>query len=66
MGGAIRILIAGLVGVILGLISWSETGPLTSSRSVMSSVSMCVRPPGCRWPRHAADGETRGGGKGDA
>ena len=27
MGGAIRILIAGLVGVILGLISWSETGP---------------------------------------
>jgi len=27
MGGAIRILIAGLAGVILGLVSWSESGP---------------------------------------
>lgn len=27
MGGAIRILIAGLIGVILGLVSWSESGP---------------------------------------
>lgn len=27
MGGAIRILMAGLVGVILGLVSWSESGP---------------------------------------
>ncbi|MBU2166694.1 MAG: DUF2459 domain-containing protein [Alphaproteobacteria bacterium] len=27
MGGALRFLMAGLVGVILGLVSWSESGP---------------------------------------
>lgn len=27
MGGALRILMAGLVGAILGLVSWSEAGP---------------------------------------
>ena len=27
MGGAIRILIAGLIGAILGLVSWTEQGP---------------------------------------
>ncbi|MDP3399955.1 MAG: DUF2459 domain-containing protein, partial [Brevundimonas sp.] len=27
MGGAFRFLVAGLAGVILGLVSWSESGP---------------------------------------
>jgi len=30
MGGAFRFLMAGLVGVILGLVSWSESGPSLS------------------------------------
>jgi hypothetical protein len=38
MGGAIRILIAGLAGVILGLISWSETGPVVGGPDAGTSL----------------------------